>query len=194
MVLYLDTETTGLRPGNICQLSYVMQERDKVTAKNFFFTVDFVESGARAVHGFSVEALKKLSGGKRFYERLVEIERDLNSASVVVAHNVSFDIMFLRAEFEKQGVDLPIANEFCTMKRSTPICKLVRSSGGYKYPKLAELCAHLGITDVEIAQTAKMLFGEVCGYHDARFDTAAVFLITNRAIDEQEFCLLKKHI
>ena len=36
MIIYFDTETTGLYPGQICQLSYVMQDEGKVVAKNFF--------------------------------------------------------------------------------------------------------------------------------------------------------------
>ena len=49
MVLYFDTETTGLRPGRICQLSYVMRTKESVQAKNMFFSVGYVEPSAAAV-------------------------------------------------------------------------------------------------------------------------------------------------
>ena len=42
MILFFDTETTGLIPGRIIQLSYVMQSETATTAKNFFFAVEYV--------------------------------------------------------------------------------------------------------------------------------------------------------
>lgn len=176
MILYLDTETSGLRPGQICQLSYIMQEKKEVIAKNFFFECDNIEYGAYMVHGFSVDKLKRLSNGLRFCDHVNEIEKDLSSASVVVAHNSSFDIMFLRAEFERLGRVLPIAQDFCSMKTMTPICKLQGRREGYKYPKLSELCSFFSITDTQIKEQVKLLFGGCANFHDARFDTTAVYL------------------
>ena len=94
MIIFLDTETTGLHPGNICQLSYIMQDDKKVIAKNYFFTVDFVEQSAFMVHGFSVEKLKDLSNGQRFCDHIKEIDEDFSSAKLIVAHNFSFDQSF----------------------------------------------------------------------------------------------------
>ena len=37
MIIYFDTETTGLSPGGIIQLSYIMQDSNGVVGKNFFF-------------------------------------------------------------------------------------------------------------------------------------------------------------
>lgn len=180
MILYLDTETTGLYPGQICQLSYIMQDKQKVQAKNYFFAVDNVEYGAYMVHGFSKEKLDKLSGGKSFFDHFCEIEKDILSAEVVVCHNVNFDFMFLRAEFERCGKDFLYKNDFCTMKKLTPVCKLSRSkNSGYKYPKLSEACAFFGITDTEIKSDVKRFFGEETDFHDARFDTTALYLIAN---------------
>ena len=183
MILYLDTETTSLRPGQICQLSYVMQDKNGIRAKNFFFECDSVDYGAYLVHGFSVEKLKKLSNGWRFIDHAFEIEQDLACASVVVAHNSSFDLMFLRAEFERIGKVLPISQDFCSMKSMTPVCKLAGRREGYKYPKLVEMCQFFGITDTEIKEQVKLLFGDCNGFHDARFDTTAVFLAMEHAME-----------
>jgi len=181
MILYLDTETSGLYPGNICQLSYIVQTDSEVRAKNFFFKVDFVEYGAYMIHGFSVEKLNVLSGGKRFIDHIKEIENDLLDASLVVAHNTAFDLMFLRKEFENCGKILQIGDTFCSMKAMTPVCKLPRRTGaGYKYPKLNELCAFLGISDKDINLACKQFYGSVVDYHDARFDTVALCLACNR--------------
>lgn len=196
MVIYLDTETTGLRPGNICQLSYIIQRGSVVKPKNFFFTVDFVEYGALSVHGFSVPLLKSLSGGKRFTHFIDEIEDDFNIADLLVAHNTSFDFSFLRAEFENANRFFNSEKGFCTMKNSVGYCKLSRASHrGYKYPKLSELCACLCITEAEILNFAKQTFGAECGFHDARFDTSALFLAVNSGVKQIEsFSTIKKYL
>ena len=195
MILYFDTETSGLHPGQIVQLSYVMQSGESAKSKNFFFTVDNVEYGALAVHGFSVETLKKLSGGKRFSFFIEEIEKDFSLADVVVSHNTAFDFMFMREEFIRLGKTFYTKNEFCLMKNLTPICKLKRSNGAYKYPKLQEACEYFGITDTEIKQSSKLLFGANTDFHDARFDTTAVYLVCNYAMEkEPTFWELKNYL
>ena len=187
MILYFDTETTGLYPGQICQLSYIMQQKDKLTTRNFFFSVDSVEYSAYLVHGFSVEKLRALSGGKRFCDFIDVIEKDFLNADLTVSHNTTFDFMFMRKEFEKLGRVFPIKNEFCSMKKTTSLCKLQRRSGeGYKYPKLAELCKFLDIYDFQIKNASERLFGSEADFHDARFDTAAVFLAVNECMNAYE--------
>lgn len=185
MILFLDTETTGIRPGQICQLSYIMQEKERAIAKNFFFSVDKMDYGAFMVHGFSIDKLKELSNGKYFFDHSEEIMEDVNRADVLVAHNVSFDMMFMRTEFERLGEVFAPRKEFCTMKKLTPICKLMRTSRvAYKYPKLSEACEFFGITVTEIKQDVNRLFGENLGYHDARFDTTALYLVANHGMEK----------
>ena len=80
------------------------------------------------------------------------------------------------------------------MKNLTPVCKIPKKSGeGYKYPKLTEAVTFFGISDTEIKQDVKRLFGEQVGFHDARFDTTALYLIANYAM-EKHFEELKKYI
>ncbi len=185
MILYFDTETSGLKPGQICQLSYIMQDKNSTRTKNFFFTVDAVEYGAFLVHGFSVEKLKELSNGKRFVDYVDEIKTDLENADLVVAHNVSFDVMFLRTEFERLNKILYLKKEFCSMKSMTPVCKLQGRRDGYKYPKLTELCAYFEISDRDVADSSKLLFGKSANFHDARFDTTAVYLAMNIGMETE---------
>ena len=194
MIVFLDTETTGLYPGQICQLSYIIQEGKSARAKNFFFKVTGVESGAFAVHGFSKEMLNVLSGGKVFADFIDEISGDLLSADVVVAHNYNFDCSFLREEFFRAGKVFCPKAQFCTMKNAVSVCKIARRGGGYKYPRLSELTEHYYLTDVEIRKCTEKLFNEAGGYHDARFDTSALYLAANCGIEEGDFALLKKYL
>lgn len=184
MIIYLDTETSGLRPGNICQLSYIKQYKDRVEPVNLFFKVSYVEMSACAVHHFSVELLKKLSGGKTFKDYAKKIAKDFDSADLICAHNIDFDFSFLRKEFESVGVEFKYNETFCSMKKFTPVCRLCRSSSkGYKYPKLNELCAYFNITDKDVEQETSALFNESLLFHDARYDTTAVFLAVNKAMN-----------
>ena len=90
-MIIFDTETTGLDSAinNICQLSYIKVydfERSKpmeiCSAKNFFFTVDYVEPGAEKVHGLSVDKLRELSKCKRFKDFAEEIYEDFKNEDI----------------------------------------------------------------------------------------------------------------
>jgi DNA polymerase-3 subunit epsilon len=152
-----------------------------------YFSVDSIDFGAYMVHGLSPSLLEELSGGLIFKDRIAEIEKDFSCADLIVAHNTAFDFMFLRKEFENCNKDFIVKNEFCSMKKMTPVCKIKRSSGkGYKYPKLSELCGYFYLSDEEILEQAENLFGETKGYHDARFDTTAVYLAVNRGMQTEE--------
>lgn len=180
-LLFFDTETTAIRPGSICQLSYIIINTDKkpqsTTGKNFFFTVDEMDSESERIHGFSLEKLYQLSGGKYFEDSFEEFFQDFIDADFVIGHNVQFDVKFLKHELSGLGEDYNPNKVFCTMQYYRDICKLLRASGDYKNPKLEEVISFLNISKNTIAETANKLFSGSGNYHDARFDTAATYLI-----------------
>ena len=181
MILYFDTETTGLKPGKICQLSYIMQEGENVKTKNFFFKVAYIEPSAIAVHGFTPEILESLSGGKIFEDFSDEIKNDFSSANLIVAHNFEFDRMFMSAEFSCIPDNFTYKESFCSMKKFTPVCKLLRSDKvRFKYPKLSELCEFFEIFPYDISREMVKLYGVAKGAHDARYDTVALYLALNK--------------
>lgn len=187
MIIYFDTETTGLTPGRIIQLSYVIEDGENVTAKNFFFAVEYVPIEAVKIHGFSAEKLAVLSGGKTFSDCTDEIEDDFNKATLIVAHNVKFDIGFLQAEFSYQDRIFKYNDTFDTMKFFVPICKLLRSNhSGYKYPKLTELTEFLDIYSYDITTNCIKLFNNASAFHDARYDTTALYLCVKKAREQIE--------
>lgn len=178
-ILLFDTETSGFKPGQICQLSYIIIDTIKkgLIGRNYFFEVDFVDKGAYDTHGLSVEKLKELSGGKTFYNHHEQIRKDFEAADIVVAHNIDFDKKFINAEFENCCLNALNKKTFCTMAHYTPICKIPGRYGKDKWPKLEETIKFLNIKDEEAKNLAVKLFGEVSGYHDSRFDIAGTYLI-----------------
>ena len=182
-LVVFDTETTSLKPGQICQLSYLICENGRVEGKNMFFSVDEMSPSSQAVHGFSMEMLNELSEGLTFEDRADEILRDFASCDVMVGHNVSFDERFLRAEMDRLGFELPKIKLFCTMNYFTGNMMMKRKFQNYrpKPPKLVELKEYFSITDEEIEAAGKTYFGGGEAAHDARFDTAMTYLCLKKA-------------
>ncbi len=179
-LLFFDTETTGVKPGSICQLSYILVDTStkpqKTIGKNIFFTVDEMEPEAERIHGFSLEKLYELSEGMYFEDLYADFINDFLEADFIIGHNVQFDIKFLKHELLGLGEFFEPNNVFCTMKYYKDICKILRPTGDYKNPKLEEVIKHLNITDSEISETANKYFQGSGNYHDARFDTTATYL------------------
>lgn len=188
-LVFLDTETTDKSPGQVCQLTYIIYDtnpptpNEKVKAKNFFFSVDFMSDSAYKVHGFDIETLKTLSGNLTFKDLYKLFKRDLMESDFIIGHNVNFDISFLNKEFERIDMSFKPKNIFCSMNYFKNILKLKSSTGAIKSPKLSELLEYLKITNENILESTKKLFNSEDSYfHDARFDTTALYLSIIKAI------------
>lgn len=176
--IFFDTETTGLRPGQIGQLTYIVEENNQfVKCRNLFFTVDMMEAGAEKVHGFSMELLQTLSEGKRFEDHLEEIRGDFKDG-IVIAHNVNFDLKFMAAEFARLGITFEYKKPFCTMEYFKDIAMIPARNGvGFKNPKLEEVVKHFDLERESILAATKKLFKcDNVSYHDARYDTTAMYI------------------
>ena len=179
-LLFFDTETTSIKPGSICQLSYITVDASVkpqvTTGKNFFFTVDEMEPSAEEIHGFSLEKLYELSNGQYFEDLVPDFYDDFVNADFLIGHNVNFDVRFLKHELISLGEDFNPKNVFCTMAYYRDICKIKKANGEIKNPKLSEVIDWLNISAEKIAETSEKLFEGSGNYHDARFDTAATYL------------------
>ena len=177
-ILFFDTETTGFKPGNICQLSYIILDNEDIKSNNYFFKVPYVEAGAQNIHGLSVEKLIKLSDNMTFKDKIDLLKKDFDNADLLVGHNISFDLNFIISEYRQSGYSFSSRDTFCTMNHFTNICKIPKYNGyGYKWPKLEELTNFLNIKNKDITKATEDIFGcKNIGYHDARFDTAATYL------------------
>ena len=179
-LLFFDTETTSIKPGSICQLSYITVDAgvkpQVTTGRNFFFTVEEMDPSAEEVHGFSLEKLYDLSNGQYFEDLVMDFIDDFKEADFIIGHNVNFDVRFLKHELDVLGDEFNPKNTFCTMAYYKDICRITKANGDIKNPKLSEVIEWLNISKKQITDTADRLFEGSGNYHDARFDTAATYL------------------
>lgn len=183
--VYLDTETTSLNPGQIAELTMIVEDEQTsklLGAYNYFFTVDSMDEGAQKAHGFSIDVLRNLSNGERFADRYQEILDILTDANIV-AHNEVFDEKFISSELWRCGISFKPAGRTCTMEAFKNILKIpakYKKYGPYKNPKLEEVLKYLSISPDKVSEYSKELFKyNGSTFHDSRFDTTGMYVAVN---------------
>lgn len=166
-IFVFDTETTGLPEKQasimatnkwpyIVQLSYLLYDTDQNMVLDYSDRIIklprniSISKESENIHKITNEMCK--TQGVEIKQELVEFNRTLELADIIVAHNICFDKKMIMVEcirnkviqnFTKNSYRKP---EFCTMKNSVNICKIVSKdkTGNtfYKYPKLMELHHH----------------------------------------------------
>jgi DNA polymerase-3 subunit epsilon len=154
MILFFDTETTGL-PENykapltdlenwprLVQLAYILQDYDGNTILKGDYIVKpngfTIPSDSSEIHGISTD--RAMIEGKELAIVLDEFNALIESADYIVAHNISFDEKIIGAELlriEMQNL-IPSKRKICTMEASINFCA-IEGAYGYKWPKLSEL-------------------------------------------------------
>lgn len=180
MILFFDTETTGLfqdrlpvdHPDQPCivQLAAELCGDDGDTMASFNFIVDpgiDIPTGASNIHGITTE--KAVAFGVSAEAALNAFAHLYSRADTVVAHNIKFDRGVMETAIARHyGRVRPLTKQlFCTMEAATPIVNLppterMRAAGitKPKPPRLEECIRHF--------------FGEdLDGAHDAMIDVAA---------------------
>ena len=177
MFLIFDTETTGLPLDydapvsetdnwpRMVQLAWEVYDiKGKLTETGNFivkpegYTIPF---SAEKVHGISTE--KAMNEGFELKHVLEEFNKALSASSLVIGHNISFDLKIVGAEYFRTGIEdnLSKRNMICTKETSTEFCAIPGGKGGkYKWPALSELHNKLFGENFEEA-------------HDASADVAA---------------------
>lgn len=185
--IILDVESTGLDSENnyIAQLSYLIIGSEGQIAKNFFFSVPKMEKGAEDTHGLSMSRLQELSGGKTFRDHADEILNDFRKCNLCIGHNISFDLKFIKKEFERLGIKINYIQDkiYCTMHEYTDILKLKRyKHNDYKWPKLSEVVNYLNLYEQKLLDLTQRMYhisssDKFNGYHDSRFDVICTYMI-----------------
>lgn len=169
MILFFDTETNGL-PKNyngavhdldnwprVIQLAWACfdDEGNRVSANCHLiqpFGWEIPKQPFWIDNGFTTE--RSLAEGVDIGKALLEFAVDMELASVIVAHNISFDKPIVQAEMLR--LNISVRNrpaQYCTMLSSTDICR-IPSMRGYKWPKLEELHRFLFHSEFEGAHDA----------------------------------------
>lgn len=208
MICVLDFETSELPPRGtkvnsktytlfpraiqICCIMYDEKSNEELYRKSMIFKIDdfVIPEGSIKVHGITDEISQE--SGVYFGDVYSEFLETLGSASLVIGHNISFDLDVFRTEMYHLFHDnMQMLNEtvgqidrlktFCTMKKSTKLCNIreLCKSGNYyrvKWPKLVELHQklfdedpsgnlHNADTDCEICYKCFVKLKEVLAAH-----------------------------
>ena len=115
----IDTETTGLFPGNndrIAEIAVITLDRSGTVLDRWETLVNPERDlGKQSIHGIMA---KDILEAPRFADIAEELDWRL-SGTIVVAHNLGFDARFLGAEFQRAGLALPdfyLPRGLCTMQ------------------------------------------------------------------------------
>lgn len=169
MILFFDTETTGL-PKNwkapitdfenwprLVQLAYQLfdDQGNKLIEGDYLvkpsgFTIPMA---ATEIHRITNE--KANSQGLNITNVLKEFKILLDDAETIVAHNIDYDEKILGCEFLRLNLSNPFIgkSKICTMESSTNYCAIT-GPYGYKWPKLSELYYKLFNSNFEEAHNA----------------------------------------
>ncbi len=139
----VDTETTGLpnrRHNRIVEVAVVRLSPSLQVVGEFETLLNPKrDSGPTSIHGISSQSIIDAP----CFEDVAGDLMDSINGCVLVAHNAPFDAMFLRAEFERIGLQLPELPIVCTMKLARCLGKAWLSVD------LESCCATLGIDHID---------------------------------------------
>lgn len=152
--VFFDTESTGLPRdsrapaealGNwprLVELAWLVTDElgnELSSAERIIMPAGFkIPKDAASIHGITTEIA--LAEGVPLEAALTEFFADVSRASLLVAHNLTFDERVIGAECirARRPDPLRVANRLCTMIAATDFCRLP-GRYGYKWPSLAEL-------------------------------------------------------
>ena len=144
--IVVDTETTGLLRDNPRMVSicwFVCDDKHEILKQSYHvikpdgFTIP---DSSIAVHRITNE--EAIRTGTDIKVVLRKFAQDLSDCNLLVAHNVDFDKAIISSELERHSIPskIHLIDSFCTMLKTTNICKEPKSWGsGYKWPKLEEM-------------------------------------------------------
>lgn len=172
MILFFDTETTGLpqrhlpvdHPAQprIVQLGAILMEGKRVVSMiNLLVKPDRFEVPKQAsdIHGFTTELA--IAAGVPLLVALSTFRHIARNAEKIVGFNLQYDMGVMQGEFmrnDREGAFLEIAAQpnFCVMAAMTDICAIPSPyrAGQFKWPKLQEAHKHAFGVEFDAAHDA----------------------------------------
>lgn len=139
----IDIETSGLstRRHRILQVAVVTVVDGEIVdewSSLIRLRWRFQRVGPRRVHGIDRATLR---GAPRQRDVVRELARRLDGA-VVTAHNIGFDWPFIVRAARRDGVDLPIAPQLCTLRLSRLL-----DPDRQRSHRLGDVCERYGVTN-----------------------------------------------
>ena len=151
-LVVVDTETTGLDPASGHEIIEIAAQkvRNKVVIQEFVRLIRpsrLVPAEAQAIHGISNEELAQ--NGLAAKDVLGEF-REFAGPSVIVGHNVGFDLGFINHGLDKHGHPVLTNNSLDTLEiaRRYLILASYRLSNVAAYLKVPQPSAHRALVDV----------------------------------------------
>ena len=136
----LDTETTGLSfqsGGRICEVALLASKNHQRV--NEYTTLinpeTFITPDVTAIHGITNEMV---ASAPRFKDIALTLAEHLED-SVLICHNVSFDVPFLQSEFDNIGLKMPYITTLDTLK-------FARTHGCFARNRLGIIAQELGFS------------------------------------------------
>lgn len=142
--IILDTETTGLEPGEghrIIEIGCIEIVNRRITGNTFHQYIQperDIDAGAAAVHGITNEKLRDKPLFAAIVDDLLAFVRDAE----VIIHNAPFDVGFLNAELGRLGSDYGKFNDHC---RVTDTLALARKLHPGQKNSLDALCKRYSV-------------------------------------------------
>jgi DNA polymerase-3 subunit epsilon len=141
-VIFFDVETNGLtKASSVLSMSAIKAvfnssdiETVKETFSRFYYRKpgETENAGAIAVNGLTGEVIRRKRGDAQYPEHFKD-DTDFavfcSGVKHFVGHNIAFDRKFL---------DFYLPHSFCTMRENTDVIRIVRWTGGFKFPRLKE--------------------------------------------------------
>ena len=160
MLIFFDTETTGIPPKNvhysvgydrfphIVQIAWMICDKkgQEIERCNEIVKPDgyIIPIEATKIHRISTS--KATKEGIPIKKAMKHFVLACEKCEKIVAHNIYFDMSIVKASLLRLGLDLTLPNHVLhkskrvdTMRSTTEYCALPSPYAGYKWPKLEEL-------------------------------------------------------
>lgn len=107
--LVLDTETTGLNSGEICQIA-ILHSSGKVLLNEYVQTKEPIPGAATRIHGITDEHVKS----SPTWPELLPVVREILEGKLLVVYNAVYDRKMMHQSSERWGLNKTEWKDICT--------------------------------------------------------------------------------